>query len=166
MPYQSATSDVREESGNILDIDFSDAEIQEEQQAAYDIISGEIGEYDETHPKINGIKKIEIKLAASFVLDHFNQYKDAASKKAEQAHKLLEYMKKGLAGGAADISDYFAVTSYQSYSAAESEDPEQTTIVPYSSIRPGYYYGMGVGGRGEPWQKPWYFYDKVKTPRC
>ena len=47
------------------------------------------------------------------MLDHFNQYKDAAVKKEEQAHKLLEYMKKGLAGGAADISDYFAITSYQ-----------------------------------------------------
>ena len=166
MVYQSATSDVREEAGNILEIDFSDAEIQEEQQAAYDIISGEIGEYDETHPKINGIKKIEIKLAASFVLDHFNQYKDASVKKSEQAHKLLEYMKKGLAGGAADISDYFATTSYQSYSAAESEDREQTTILPYSSMKPGYAYGMGVEGRGEPWQKPYYFYDRVKTPRC
>ena len=37
MPYQSATSDVREEAGNILPIDFSDAEIKEEQAAAYDI---------------------------------------------------------------------------------------------------------------------------------
>jgi hypothetical protein len=165
MAYQSATSDVREEAGNILPIDFPDAEIQEEQQAAYDIISGEIGEYDETHPKIAGIKKIEIKLAASFVLDHFNQYKDAAVKKEEQAHKLLEYMKKGLAGGAADISDYFGITAYASYSAANSEDPEQTTIRPYSSMKPG-YYGMGVGGTGEPWLKPYYFYDKVKTPRC
>ena len=73
-------------------------EIAEEQSGSIRYNFGEIGEYDETHPKINGIKKIEIKLAASFVLDHFNQYKDAAVKKSEQAHKLLDYMKKGLAG--------------------------------------------------------------------
>ena len=100
MPYYADTSDVREEAGNILEIDFSDEEIVEEQEAAYDFISSVIGEYDESHPKINGIEKIEIKLAASFVMDHFNQYKDKANEELQEAYKLLEVLKGGLTGGA------------------------------------------------------------------
>ena len=34
MPYYADTSDVREEAGNILEIDFSDEEIVEEQESS------------------------------------------------------------------------------------------------------------------------------------
>ena len=128
---------------------------------AYDFISSVIGEYDEIHPKINGIEKIEIKLAASFVLDHFNQYKDKANEELQEANKLLEVLKGGLTGGAADITNLFSTTSYESYSAAMSEDPTQTTVRPYSSMRPGTSYGYDIGP--EPYQHPWYYYIPVKT---
>ena len=128
---------------------------------AYDFISSVIGEYDESHPKINGIEKIEIKLAASFVLDHFNQYKDKANEELQEANKLLEVLKGGLTGGAADITNLFATTTYESYSAAMSEDPTQTTVRPYSSMRPGTSYGYDIGE--EPYQKPWYYYTPIKT---
>lgn len=161
MPYYADTSDVREESGNILEIDFSDEEIVEEQEAAYDFISSVIGEYDESHPKINGIEKIEIKLAASFVMDHFNQYKDKANEELTEAYKLLEVLKGGLTGGAADITNLFSTTTYESYSAAMSEDPTQTVVRPYSSMRPGTSYGYDIGE--EPYQHPDYYYLPIKT---
>ena len=94
MPYYADTSDVREEAGNILEIDFSDEEIVEEQEAAYDFISSVIGEYDESHPKINGIEKIEIKLAASFVMDHFNQYKDKANEELPRGLQTLRSIER------------------------------------------------------------------------
>lgn len=165
MPYISNTEDVREESENILEIDKPDEDIIEAQEAAYDFISSqpEIGEYDINHPKADAIRQIETYLAASFVLTQFKQYADKAPQKRETALALLDMLKKGLV--TSDVGDYYSVTSYQSYSAAMSEDREQTTVPPYSSMKPGYAYGMGVGGRGEPWQKPYYFYDRVKTPR-
>jgi hypothetical protein len=168
MPHFSDTTDVREEAQNILAIDFSDAEILEEQEAAYDVISIQIGEYDATHPKINAIKKAEIKLAACFVLGHFKQYGDQKITKCDEAQRLIDAIKGGLTGAGADISDRFGTTTYQSWGAAKSEDPEQTEVIPYSSLRPGYSYGGGggVAGKGEPWLKPFYFYDRVITPRC
>ena len=132
MPYYADTSDVVRRGWKYSRDRFSDrGNCQEEQEASYDFISSVIGEYDESHPKINGIEKIEIKLAASFVMDHFNQYKDKANEELQEAYKLLEVLKGGLTGGAADITNLFSTTSYQSYSAAMSEDPTQTEVRPY-----------------------------------
>jgi hypothetical protein len=161
MPHYADTTDVREEAGNILAVDFSDAEIVEEQEAAYDFISSEIGAYDDTHPKIAAIKKLEIKLAASFVMDHFSQYKEKAKQKQDESYRLLETLKKGLVGGAADVGDFFATTTYQSYSAAMSVDPTQTTVRPYSSMKPITSFSADIGP--EPYQKPWYYYTPIKT---
>jgi hypothetical protein len=162
MPFYSDTSDVREEAGNILPVDFSDDEIKEEQAAAYDFISSEIGEYNNDSPKIAAIKKLEIKLAASFVLDHFSQYKDKAKQKQDESYRLLDTLKKSLGpGGGADIGDLFSTTTYQSYSAAMSENREQTIIIPYSSMKPITSYGIDIGP--EPYQKPEYYYLPIKT---
>jgi hypothetical protein len=161
MPHYADTTDVREEAGNILEEDFSDPEIVEEQEAAYDFISSVIGEYDQTHPKIAALKKLEIKLATSFVLDHFSQYKDKANEELAEANKLLEVLKGGLTGGAADITNLFSTTTYESYSAAMSEDATQTEVRPYSSMRPQTSFAYDIGE--EPYQCPWYYYIPVKT---
>ena len=161
MAHYADTTDVREEAGNILVVDFSDPEIVEEQEASYDFISSAVGPYDDTNSKIAALKKLEIKLAASFVLDHFSQYKEKASEKLGQSMKLLETLKSGLEGGAADVGDKFSTTSYQSYSAARSENPQQTTVLPYSSMRP---IQGGINDVGEePYQRQWYCYTPVKT---
>ena len=161
MAHYADTTDVREEAGNILVVDFSDAEIVEEQEAAYDFISSAIGAYDTSNSKIAALKKLEIKMAASFVLDHFSQYKDKASEKLNQAMKLLETLKLGLTGESADIGDRFSTTAYASYSAAMSEDRTQTTVLPYSSMRP---ITGGIDDIGEePYQREWYCYTPVKT---
>jgi len=165
MAFVSVTSDVREEATKAWVEDFDDANIIKEQQAAYSFLSQQIGVYDTNHANVDGIRKLEQLLAAVFVLGHYSQHKDFANEKYALFEKLLEKFKAGLTG--ADITNKFATTSYKSYSAAMAENREQTTVRPHSSINPVTTYGMGLGGKGEPWQNPFpHFYDRVTTPRC
>jgi hypothetical protein len=131
MPYQSATSDVREECRNILPEDISDTEIQEEQAAAYGFLSGVLGEYDANTPKIDAIKKLEIILAASFVMKPYNTQK--ADEKQSQFKALLEMLQSGMGAGG-DVVFRHAVTTYGSYVAAHQEDPD-TDVRYYKSTR-------------------------------
>lgn len=132
MPYQALTIDVREEAGNVLSVDFPDAEIQKEQAAAFDFLTGKIGFYDATHEKIAAIKKLEIMLAASFVLNHFN--KDKAKEKYDVFTSLLGILEGALTGGAGDLEYKNTVTMYGSYIAAHQEDPD-TEVRYYKSTR-------------------------------
>lgn len=124
MSYQAATSDVREECRNILTVDISDLEIQEEQAAAYDFLSGVIGEYGPTSPKLDAIKKLEIILAASFVMRPYNVQK--ADEKQSQFKALLEMLQSAM-GADGDFDFKYAVTAYGSYPAAFKEDPDTLT---------------------------------------
>lgn len=139
MAYISNTQDVREEALNVLQVDEPDEDIQEEQAAAYDFVAGEIGDYASTHPRAAGIRKVETIVSAAFVLRHYSQYMEQSDKMLSTARLLLDQLKKGLTGPAADISNRFSTTLYSSYSAAMSENPLQTKVRPYSSMKPFYY---------------------------
>jgi hypothetical protein len=132
MPFQALTSDVREEAGNVLAVDFPDPEIVKEQAAAFDFLTSKIGFYDATHEKIAAIKKLEIILAASFVLNHFN--KDKAKEKYDQFTSLLTILEGSLTGGAGDLEYKHTVTTYGSYVAAHQEDPD-TEVRYYKSTK-------------------------------
>jgi hypothetical protein len=164
MPHFSDTEDVREEATRVWVEDFDDPDIVKEQDAAYAFVSAQVGPYDNTHPQIDGIRKLEQIKAAIFVLRHYSQYKDFADSKQAMFDSLLAEFKGSIAGS--DISNKHATTSYKSYSAAMSENREQTEVRPHSSINPVTTMGMGLNGRREPWLKPFYFYDRVTTPRA
>lgn len=132
MPHTALESDVREECQNILPVDFPDAEITKELDAAYDFVSLRIGEYNVSHPKINAVKKVEIKLASCFVLGHFKQYLDTKNTKCVEGKEMLTEMQSSLSTAAQDIEYKHTFTDYGSWPAAFQED-ENTETRPYKS---------------------------------
>lgn len=72
--YFSNTSDVRELARSVLSADFSDAEIVEEQQAAaaYLITKTKKDDWDSDDLEYPLIQKLETKLAAKYVLEHYD----------------------------------------------------------------------------------------------
>lgn len=133
MPHVALESDVREECQNLLAVDFPDAEITKELDAAHNFIKLQIGPFDSSHEDIDALKKIERTLASCFVLGHFKQYLDVKSTKCEEAYKLLESAKSGLATtSTVDVEYKNTSTEYKSYPAAFIED-ENTDVRPYKS---------------------------------
>jgi hypothetical protein len=73
MVYYSLTSDVRELARSVLPADFSDAEIQKEQYMAQSKIWAvtKKADWDAADPAYEFIKKMEIKQAAIYILEHY-----------------------------------------------------------------------------------------------
>src|SRR5262245_11644928 len=133
MPHVALESDVREECQNILPIDFPDSEITKELDAAHNFIKLQIGPFDANHEDIDALRKIERTMAACFVMGHFKQYLDVKNTKCEEANKLLESAKSGLATTAdVDVEYKMTVSTYGSYPAAFIED-ENTDVRAYKS---------------------------------
>ena len=131
MPFQSVTSDVREEAGNVLTIDFPDLDIQKEQAAAYGFLRNRVGEYDATNDDIDALRKLEQILAAYFVLRHFPNRKQEADDILNLFKTLFEEF-GGVLGGEPDIDFTYAFTSYGSWPAAFQEN-QDTETRPYKS---------------------------------
>ena len=124
---------MREECQNVLPIDFPDAEITKELDAAHNFIKLQVGPFDATHEDIDALRKIETKMASCFVLGHFKQYLDTKNTKCEEARVLLESAKSGLAVTVGVDEEYkYTFTDYGSWPAAFKED-ENTETRPYKS---------------------------------
>jgi hypothetical protein len=134
MVYYSLTSDVRELARSVLPADFSDAEIQKEQTMAQSKIWAVTRktDWDAADPAFEFIKKMEIKQAAIYILEHYNAVEILSLLNSWQ----LE-VDTGLKTVADSISDpsldepiKVIASTYESYPAALEDDLDST---PYRS---------------------------------
>ncbi len=135
MPHFALVSDVREESLNVLAADFPDSEIEKEMDAAVGIIQGKIGSYDASNSKIDALKKIEMLIAASFVLFDLKQHMELSEAKYKRAFELLTLIEGSLTeigDGGIDAEYKHSLSSYASWPAAFLENPDTATR-PYRS---------------------------------
>lgn len=134
MVYYSLTDDVRQLARSVLAADFSDAEIQKEQLMAQSKIWAVTRktDWDAADPQFEFIKKMEIKQAAIYVLEHYN---------AVEILPLLQSWQTEIDTGLKTVADSLTDPSldepikvissyYESYPAALEDDLDST---PYRS---------------------------------
>jgi hypothetical protein len=142
--YFADPADVREKATSVLDVDFPEPEIIEEQENAVDHIKDAIGEYDQNHPRIRKLKNTEVYFAASFILDNHSGSKDDVDRLYNKAETWLQELKKNLTGTGQDVGFLSTVSPYTTRNAARVED--LTNIVPgYKSTTT--YVSLGEGFR-------------------
>lgn len=73
--YVSVTANVRRLARNVIVADFSDAQIIDEQEAAYAniIIATSKSDWSASDNRFPAIQKIEEQLAAAYILEHYGQ---------------------------------------------------------------------------------------------
>ena len=132
-PY-GLTADVRELARSVLSADFSDAEILEEQTMAQSKIwtVTRKTDWDFNDPQYEYIKKLEIKQAAIYVLEHYN---------VAEIFPLLQSWQSEIDAGLGTVSSSISdptmdepikviASYYESYPAALDDNTDST---PYRS---------------------------------
>lgn len=134
MVYYSLTDDVRQLARSVLPADFSDAEIQKEQYMAQSKIWAvtKKADWDAADPAFEFIKKMEIKQAAIYILEHYEAVEILPLLNSWQ----LE-VDTGLKAVAASVSDpsmdepiKVIASNYESYPNSLNDNADST---PYRS---------------------------------
>ena len=117
--YISVTQDVRELAGSVVDAQFPDTEIQEEQKAAYNYIAIYIHKYDwsSTDAEYLAIQKLEAQLAKCFILEHYGgpQYAQMIDAQMNKINKALDAIKDNMVTVSPDEGDTITRTDYRSW---------------------------------------------------
>ena len=131
--FISVTASVKRLAHNVVPADFTDAQIEAEQRAAYGKIGTATGKFDwdsmdpTLDPRFYHVQKIETQLAAKYVLEHYGagspeevnwiNYWDIQVKDG-----LKEIVEEGV-DVEADIDVLTASSDYVSYPAMLADDP-------------------------------------------
>jgi hypothetical protein len=137
--FISDTNLVRRLARNVLVADFSDAQIQNEQKAAYSYIIIKTNKSDwDTLPVTDkrgpAIQKAEAQLAAKYILEHYGsgtaEEMNWISYYDTQANNVLTAIIESGVTEEADIGTFIAVSNYGSYPGSLLDDPY---AMPYRS---------------------------------
>lgn len=117
--YLSVTQDVREMAGSILPARFPDAEIQEEQRAAYSYISTITHKFDwdSGDPEYYALQKIEAQVAKCFIQEHFGgpSYQQVVNEQMKLLKASLLEIKDNMTEATPDEGDTITRTDYKSW---------------------------------------------------
>ena len=117
--YVSVTQDVRELAGTVVDAQFPDTEIQEEQKAAYNYISIYTHKYDwdSDDAEFLAIQKLEAQLAKLFILEHYGGpgYAQMIDAQMNKINKALDAIKDNMVTVSPDEGETITRTDYRSW---------------------------------------------------
>ena len=117
--YISNTDDVRELASSVLAPEFPDAEIQEEQRAAYITISTYTHKFDWSvaDPEFYAIQKLEAQLAKCFIFEHYGGpgYSQQNDMDQEKIFKKLDAIKDNMVTVTEDEEETITRTDYKSW---------------------------------------------------
>ena len=117
--YISNTQDVRELARSVRTTDFPDAEIQEEQRAAYNYICVYTHKFDwaVTDPEFYALQKIEAQLAKCYILEHYGGGKYAEYVEAMKAslNDMLDKINENLETPTLEDEELITSTEYKSW---------------------------------------------------
>lgn len=136
MPPYALTADVRELARSVLPLEFSDPEILKEQLAAQARIwtVTKKTDWDNGDYQFEDIKKQEIKLAAIYVLEHYDVPQNYAALltmwKQEVKDALNDIVESSPPDPAFDSDIIVVASDYESYPASLEDNPNAT---PYRS---------------------------------
>ncbi len=116
--YISNTQDLRELSGSVIPKQFPDAEIQEEQVAAYSDVCIFTHKFDwsVTDAEFYSIQKAEAQLAKAYIMEHYGgpTYNNVVKETRYDVYKKLEEIKDNMVTVTGDEGDTITVTDYKS----------------------------------------------------
>ncbi len=117
--YISNTTDVRELAGSVIDNQFPDTEIQEEQKAAYNYIAIYTHKYDwdSDDAEFLAIQKLEAQLAKCFILEHYGGpgYAQIIDAQMAKINKALDAIKDNMITVSPDEGETITRTDYKSW---------------------------------------------------
>ena len=117
--YVSVTQDVRELAGSVVDAQFPDSEIQEEQKAAYNYIAIYTHKYDwdTDDAEFLAIQKLEAQLAKCFILEHYGGpgYAQIIDAQMNKINKALDAIKDNMVTVSPDEGETITRTDYKSW---------------------------------------------------
>ena len=117
--YISNTQDVRELTRSVLATDFPDAEIVEEQKAAYNYISIYTHKFDwvPTDPEYPSIQKLEAQLAKIYILEHYGggRYSEYIMAQKAMIDASLDKIYEHLVTPTTEDEELVTVTDYKSW---------------------------------------------------
>ena len=117
--YLSVTQDVRELAGSILPARYPDAEIIEEQKAAYNYICIYTRKYDWDldDPEGLALQKLEAQLAKCFIQEHFGgpSYADVIDRQMTKINIALDAIKDNMTTVSPDEGETITRTDYKSW---------------------------------------------------
>ena len=131
--YISNTQDVRELARGVLPSDFPDAEIQEEQRAAYNYISIYTHKFDwsTSDPEYFAIQKLEEQLAKCYILEHYGGPKQIEYGRTMQSYidDALDKVVENLVTPTTDDELLITSTDYKSWNL-NADEPFKTKLSP------------------------------------
>jgi hypothetical protein len=123
--YTSITQDVRELASSVLSADFPDAEIIEEQEAAYNHIAVRTHKFDWTvsDPEFKSIQKIEARLAKCYIFDHYGgvKYREQMAYEEDKLDKEIDTIKDNMESISPDEEDTLTRTDFKSWNLNPDE---------------------------------------------
>lgn len=130
----STTADVRDLARKVLVNDFSDAEILKEQEAAQSYIHTitRKTDWDSDDTEYKFIVKIETKLAAVYVLEHYDarKYAEILAQWKQEVNDDIKTVIDSRSDASLDNPIIVIASNYESYPAALEDDEDAT---PYRS---------------------------------
>ena len=117
--YISNTTDVRELTRSVLATDFPDAEIIEEQKAAYNYISIYTHKFDwsPSDPEYYSIQKLEAQLAKCYILEHYggSRFYEYVAAQKEMVNQALDKIVENLVSPTFEDEELITSTDYKSW---------------------------------------------------
>ena len=117
--FISNTTDVRELARSVLPSDFPDAEIIEEQKAAYIYIAIYTHKFDwsASDPEFPAIAKLEAQLAKAYILEHYGglEYQNIIDSIKASVDAMLQIIKDNMPTITADEDNVLTVTEPKSW---------------------------------------------------
>ncbi len=117
--YISVTQDIRELVGSVVPAQFPDAEIIEEQTAAYSYIGTYLHKFDwdTSDPEFHSIQKLEAQLAKCYIQEHYGgpNYAGVIDAQMSKIMKSLDQIKDNMVEATDDEGDTLTRTDYKSW---------------------------------------------------
>ena len=117
--YISVTQDVREMVGNIVPARFPDAEIVEEQKAAYSYMATILNKFDweVSDPEYRALQKLEAQIAKCYIQEHYGgpAYQQSVNEQMKLIKQSLLEIKDNMVEPSAQEGDTITRTEYKSW---------------------------------------------------
>lgn len=126
-------------TGNLLPADYPDSEITLNIENAYSKIQMAaqktlLAPFVSTDVEFGHVRQLEKNMAAMYCLKAYGpEFLDKITELREEIKEDIDFLKLNIVVDTGDTQILLAVTSYLSIGAAQDEDPDQTTVIPYRS---------------------------------